>query len=108
MGHTVKLIAPQLARPYVRRGKNDAADAEALCEAISHPSMRFVPAKAADQQARHMDANERNPNSHVTRLVNHGPSTQGSPHFARNDEVSGQGQSLTSIPISITWSDGSP
>jgi transposase len=47
----VKLIAPQLAKPYVKRGKNDAADAEALCEAMSRPTMRFVPAKTADQQA---------------------------------------------------------
>src|SRR5271166_1155080 len=44
-GHTVKLIAPQLVKPYVKRGKNDAADAEALCEAMSRPTMRFVPVK---------------------------------------------------------------
>ncbi|WP_076611292.1 IS110-like element ISRsp4 family transposase [Sinorhizobium fredii] len=50
-GHEVKLIAPQLAKPYVKRGKNDAADAEALCEAMSRPTMRFVPMKTADQQA---------------------------------------------------------
>jgi transposase len=50
-GHTVKLIAPQLAKPYVKRGKNDAADAEALCEAMSRPTMRFVPVKSAEQQA---------------------------------------------------------
>jgi transposase len=42
-GHSVKLIAPQLVKPYVKRGKNDAADAEALCEAMSRPTMRFVP-----------------------------------------------------------------
>lgn len=50
-GHEVKLIAPQLVKPYVKRGKNDAADAEALCEAMSRPTMRFVPTKSADQQA---------------------------------------------------------
>jgi transposase len=50
-GHSVKLIAPQLVKPYVRRGKNDAADAEALCEAMSRPTMRFVPVKTAEQQA---------------------------------------------------------
>src|SRR5882762_2888109 len=50
-GHEVKLIAPQLVKPYVKRGKNDAADAEALCEAMSRPTMRFVPVKSADQQA---------------------------------------------------------
>jgi transposase len=50
-GHTVKLIAAQLVKPYVKRGKNDAADAEALCEAMSRPTMRFVPVKTAEQQA---------------------------------------------------------
>jgi transposase len=51
-GHTVKLIAPQLVKKlYVKRGKNDAADAEALCEAMSRPTMRFVPVKTAEQQA---------------------------------------------------------
>jgi transposase len=50
-GHEVKLIPPQYVKPYVKRGKNDAADAEALCEAVSRPTMRFVPAKSAEQQA---------------------------------------------------------
>jgi transposase len=50
-GHEVKLIAPQLVKSYVKRGKNDAADAEALCEAMSRPTMRFVPAKSAEEQA---------------------------------------------------------
>ena len=45
LGHSVKLIAPQLVKPYVKRGKNDAADAEALCEAMSRPTMRFVPGR---------------------------------------------------------------
>src|SRR3954463_12452667 len=47
----VQLIAPHLVKPYVKRGKNDAADAEALCEAMSRPTMRFVPVKTAEQQA---------------------------------------------------------
>ena len=51
LGHEVKLIAPQLVKPYVKRGKNDAADAEALCEAASRPTMRFVPVKTAKNQA---------------------------------------------------------
>jgi transposase len=51
LGHEVKLIAPQLVKPYVKRGKNDAADAEAGCEAMSRPTMRFVPVKSCDQQA---------------------------------------------------------
>jgi transposase len=50
-GHSVKLIPPQLVKPYVKRGKNDAADAEALCEAMSRPTMRFVPVKTTEQQA---------------------------------------------------------
>jgi transposase len=50
-GHDVKLIPPQYVKPYVKRGKNDSADAEALCEAMSRPTMRFVPVKTADQQA---------------------------------------------------------
>ena len=51
LGHEVVLIAPQLVKPYVQRGKNDAADAEAICEAMSRPRMRFVPVKTAEQQA---------------------------------------------------------
>jgi hypothetical protein len=42
LGHDVRLIAPQLVKPYVKRGKNDAADAEALCEAAGRPTMRFL------------------------------------------------------------------
>ncbi len=49
-GHSVKMIAPQLVKPYVKRSKNDAADAEALCEAMSRPTMRFVPVKTTEQQ----------------------------------------------------------
>lgn len=50
-GHQVKLIPPQYVKAYVKRGKNDAADAEAICEAMSRPTMRFVPVKTADAQA---------------------------------------------------------
>ena len=53
------MIAPQLAKPYVARGKNDAADAAALCEAASRPHMRFVPAKSTDEQAALMLAGQR-------------------------------------------------
>lgn len=51
LGHTVRLIAPQYVKPYVKRGKNDAADAEAICEAMSRPTMRFVAIKSAESQA---------------------------------------------------------
>ena len=50
LGHSVKLIAPQLVKPYVKTNKNDAADAEAICEAMSRPNMRFVPIKTTAQQ----------------------------------------------------------
>ena len=50
LGHTVKLIAAQFVIPYRKRGKNDANDAEAICEAVARPAMRFVPIKSAAQQ----------------------------------------------------------
>ncbi|RQN33369.1 IS110 family RNA-guided transposase [Paraburkholderia tropica] len=50
-GHTVKLMAPQFVKPYVKSNKNDAADAEAICEAVGRPSMRFVPIKNIEQQS---------------------------------------------------------
>jgi transposase len=51
LGHEVKLIAPQHVKPYIKRNKNDGRDAEGLCEAMSRPTMRFVPVKTAEQQA---------------------------------------------------------
>ncbi len=51
LGHEVRLMPPQYVKPYVKRNKNDAADAAAICEAVQRPSMRFVPVKTAEQQA---------------------------------------------------------
>jgi len=51
LGHEVVLIPPQYIKPYVKRGKNDAIDAEAICEAMSRPGMHFVPIKSRDEQA---------------------------------------------------------
>ena len=51
LGHTVRLMPPAYVKPYLKRQKNDAADAEAICEAAQRPSMRFVPTKTPDQQA---------------------------------------------------------
>jgi transposase len=51
LGHKVVLLPPQYVKPYVKRNKNDAADAEAICEAMSRPTMRFVAVKTAEQQA---------------------------------------------------------
>lgn len=50
LGHTVRMIAPQFVKPYVKSNKNDAVDAEAICEAVQRPNMRFVPAKNVTQQ----------------------------------------------------------
>src|SRR5215208_6104536 len=51
LGHTVRLIPPAYVKPFVKRQKNDAADAEAICEAAQRPGMRFVPVKDEAQQA---------------------------------------------------------
>jgi len=51
LGHEVRLMPPQFVKPYVKSQKNDAADAEAICEAVQRPTMRFVPIKSAEQQA---------------------------------------------------------
>lgn len=51
VGHTVKLMAPQFVKPYVKSNKNDAADAETICEAVGRVSMRFVPIKNLEQQS---------------------------------------------------------
>lgn len=51
LGHEVRLMPPAYVKPYVKRGKTDAADAEAICEAVSRPTMRFVPIKSPEQQA---------------------------------------------------------
>ncbi len=51
LGHDVRLIPPSYVKPYVKRQKNDMADAEAICEAVARPSMRFVPVKSPEQQS---------------------------------------------------------
>ena len=51
LGHEVRLMPPAYVKPYVKRGKTDAADAEAICEAVTRPTMRFVPVKSPEQQA---------------------------------------------------------
>src|SRR6201993_1529364 len=54
LGHTAKLMPPAYVKPYVKRNKNDAADAEAICEAVTRPTMRFVQVKSAEQQGQLM------------------------------------------------------
>jgi len=51
LGHTVRLMAPKFVAPYRKGGKNDGNDAEAICEAVSRPTMRFVPIKSVEQQS---------------------------------------------------------
>ena len=51
LGHEVRLMPPRYVRPYVKRNKNDRADAEAICEAVTRPTMRFVEVKTVDQQS---------------------------------------------------------
>jgi len=51
LGHTVRLMPPAYVKPYVKRQKNDASDAEAICEAVRRPTMRFVEAKTPEQQS---------------------------------------------------------
>ena len=51
LGHKVRLMPPAYVKPYVKRQKNDATDAEAICEAVSRPNMRFVETKTAEQQS---------------------------------------------------------
>ena len=53
LGHTVGMMAPQFVKPYVKSNKNDAVDAEAICEAVQRPNMRFVPEKSISQQDIH-------------------------------------------------------
>jgi transposase len=50
LGHDVRVIPPAYVKPYIKRQKNDAADAEAICEAVTRPNMRFVPVKTEEQQ----------------------------------------------------------
>ena len=55
LGHEVRIMPPAYVKPYVKRGKTDAADAEAICEAVTRPTMRFVPVKSAERQAALLD-----------------------------------------------------
>ena len=54
LGHYVRMMPPAYVKPYVKRNKTDVADAEAICEAVTRPTMRFVPVKTAEQQAASM------------------------------------------------------
>jgi transposase len=51
LGHDVRLMPPAYVKPYIKRGKNDAADAEAICETVTGPTILFVAVTSVDQQA---------------------------------------------------------
>ena len=51
LGHEVRLMPPRYVKPYIKRNKNDAADAEAICEAVTRPNIRFVRIKTVEQQS---------------------------------------------------------
>ncbi len=71
LGHKVRLIPPQYVKPYVKRGKNDRNDPEAICEAAGRPGMHFVPVQTVTQQVQGMVLKEREtPVDQRTRLVN--------------------------------------
>lgn len=71
LGHTVRLIATQFVIPYRRRGKNDANDAEAICEAVGRPSMHFVAVTSEEQQAVLMVHSARQPDPGNARRIQH-------------------------------------
>ena len=104
-GHTVKLIPPQLVKPYVKRGKNDAADAEALCEAMSRPTMRFVPVKTAEQQAALMLVGVRNRLIRVITITSHHQRSED--HlFSQRERAPGNGLSFRSDFVRSPWASG--
>jgi transposase len=71
LGHQVKLVPPAYVKPYVRRNKNDAVDAAAICEAVGRPNMRFVPVRRVENQARLMRHRARELLvGHRTRMLN--------------------------------------
>ena len=75
LGHEARLIPPSYVKPYVKRQKNDAADAEAICEAVTRPNMRFVPIKSAERQGVLMLARPVDASTHHD--VKRGPGTSG-------------------------------
>jgi transposase len=97
LGHAVRLMPPQYVRPYVKRNKDDATDAEAICEAVTRSTMRFVPIKSIDQQAVLMLHRSRDVLiGQRTALVN---ALRG--HFDELGIVESRNQRLCSSPLSV-------
>ncbi len=100
LGHEVRLMPPSYVKPYVKRGKTDAADAEAICEAVTRPTMRFVPIKTAEQQVvlmlhRTRDLLVRQRTMLVNSLRGH-VEPRGSPDMAELGVIAPQGMSHVS------------
>ena len=77
LGHEVRLMPPQYVKPYVKRSKNDASDAEAICEAVTRPTMRFVGVKSTEQQSvlvLHRTRLDAQPSAHADRQCHPCPS----------------------------------
>src|SRR5580658_6595397 len=105
LGHEVMLLPPQYVKPYVKRGKNDAADAEAICEAMSRPGMRFVPVKSDEQQAAQMLLGIRE--GLVRRRTQLSNTIRG--HAAEFGLVAAKGLSKIEVLLTrIAWDEGLP
>ena len=101
LGHEVRLIPPQYVKPYLKRGKNDRNDAEAICEAAGRPGMRFVPVKSVDQQAEAMVLKLRATLvEQRTRLIN---AMRG--HVAEFGVISGRGTGKAAALLAVIAAD---
>jgi transposase len=101
LGHTARLMPPAYVKPYVKRGKTDAADAEAICEAVMRPTMRFIPVKTEAQQAGLLELKVRD------MLVRQRTQTVNAlrSHLAEYGIVAAQGRKVTEL-IALVRDDG--
>jgi transposase len=102
LGHTVRLMPPAYVKPYVKRQKNDAADAKAICEAVTRANMRFVATKTPEQQRRALQATRRTCGvneiaSDIRRDVKVG---KGEQHVMQSRSIRRSGQPTCAIALS--------
>jgi hypothetical protein len=87
LGHTVRLMPPAYVKPYVKRQKNDATDAEAICEAVTRANMRFVPTKTPEQQSGFGNQCDPGPSCRVRdRCTGRAPRCRGTAHCRRRSK----------------------